>query len=103
MKTKEASMKSASSGDHAGGTAVSDRVRLPILDEPGSVQPVAPKRGKQPMGVVRIEIPELELDVFHLRLVGDTTLISHKWSEKAKSEMRDKQAKKPKQAKGKRD
>lgn len=41
-----------------------------------------------------ITIPALELGSFTLTLVGDSSLISHRWSEKAKKEMLDKQMKK---------
>lgn len=39
----------------------------------------------------RIVIPALELQQARITLVGDSPLISHKWSEKAKKEMLDKQ------------
>lgn len=41
--------------------------------------------------VTKIEIPALDLRTVTLRVVGDTPLITHKWSEKAKKEIRDKQ------------
>ena len=46
-----------------------------------------------------ITLPRLDLRVIKLRLVGDSALISHAWSEKAKREMLDKQMKKAVQAK----
>ena len=46
-----------------------------------------------------ITLPRLDLRVITLRLVGDSALISHAWSEKAKREMLDKQMKKAVQAK----
>lgn len=41
-----------------------------------------------------IMIPELELKIFSLKIIGDSPLIMHAWSEKAKKEMLDKQMKK---------
>jgi hypothetical protein len=41
----------------------------------------------------RIEIPDIEIGTFTVKLVGDSSLIMHKWSEKAKKQMRDKQMK----------
>lgn len=41
--------------------------------------------------VTQVEIPALNLQTVTLRVVGDTPLIVHKWSEKAKKEIRDKQ------------
>lgn len=46
-----------------------------------------------------IELPRLAIAVAQIRLVGDSSLIVHKWSEKAKAEMRAKQQKKAKTAK----
>lgn len=43
---------------------------------------------------VRIEIPKLELKEFYLRIIGDSPLIVHAWSDKAKQMMLDKQMKK---------
>jgi hypothetical protein len=48
---------------------------------------------------VVIELPKLDLRTMEVTLVGDSPLISHRWSEKAKKEMLDKQMKKAKQAK----
>lgn len=50
-----------------------------------------------------IQLPELKIDIISVRLEGDSPLISHAWSEKAKKEMRDKQMKKAKTAKEARD
>jgi len=47
----------------------------------------------------RIELPQLKIQTMTLTLVGDSGLISHRWSEKAKKEMLDKQMKKAKAAK----
>lgn len=41
-----------------------------------------------------VEIPSLKLETAVIHVVGDTPLIVHKWSEKAKKEIRDKQMKK---------
>jgi hypothetical protein len=46
-----------------------------------------------------ITLPALNIRTANLTLVGDSALICHKWSEKAKREMLDKQMKKAKQAK----
>jgi len=46
-----------------------------------------------------IELPKLEIKAIKLLIVGDSPLICHAWSEKAKREMLDKQMKKAKQAK----
>lgn len=48
---------------------------------------------------VEIQIPELEVVQFNLTLVGLTPLIVHRWSEKSKKEMLDKQMKKASGAK----
>lgn len=41
-----------------------------------------------------VEIPAINIKVFSLKIIGDSPLIMHKWSEKAKQEMLDKQMKK---------
>jgi hypothetical protein len=46
-----------------------------------------------------ITLPVLNIRTANLTLVGDSALICHKWSEKAKREMLDKQMKRAKQAK----
>lgn len=46
-----------------------------------------------------ITLPPLEIEIITIKLIGDSPLISHAWSEKAKKEMRDKQMKKAKSAK----
>lgn len=46
-----------------------------------------------------VEIPALEIKQFDLRIVGDTPLISHAWSEKAKRNMDDNANKKAKNKK----
>lgn len=47
---------------------------------------------------VVIELPRLELHILRVTLVGDSPLICHAWSKKAKEEMLHKQMKKAKQA-----
>jgi len=46
-----------------------------------------------------IELPAMNIQHAEIVLVGDSSLISHKWSEKSKKEIRDKQQKKAKTAK----
>lgn len=48
---------------------------------------------------VAIELPALNIGLMEVTLVGDSPLIVHAWSEKAKKEMLDKQMKKAKGAK----
>jgi hypothetical protein len=48
---------------------------------------------------VAVEIPTIRVQQMELTLIGDSPLISHAWSEKAKKQMLDKQMKKAKQAK----
>ena len=48
---------------------------------------------------VVIELPKLNLRMMEITLIGDSSLICHAWSKKAKQEMLDKQMKKAKQAK----
>jgi hypothetical protein len=50
-----------------------------------------------------IEIPAIEIGVFEITLIGETELITHAWSAKAKKEMLDKQMGVPKGAKAKKD
>jgi len=42
-----------------------------------------------------IELPQLEIERITITVIGDSPLIMHKWSEKAKEQMRTKQQKKP--------
>lgn len=49
--------------------------------------------------VTAIELPQLKLLTLQLTLVGDSPLICHAWSTKAKKQMLDKQMKKAKQGK----
>ena len=46
---------------------------------------------------VQIELPKLNLQTMQVTLIGDSPLICHAWSQKAKQEMLDKQMKKAKQ------
>ena len=46
-----------------------------------------------------VEIPKIDVRKLALRVVGDSPLITHRWSEKAKRQILDKQMKKGKQAK----
>jgi hypothetical protein len=48
---------------------------------------------------VKFEVPTLALQVMSLKIVGDSPLICHAWSDKAKKQMLDKQMKKAKQKK----
>ena len=54
-------------------------------------------RAKKPTEV--IELPKIDIRRMQLTVDGDSSLISHRWSEKARKEMLDKQMKKGKQQK----
>ena len=54
---------------------------------------------KKTATVQEISIPKLDLRTISIMLVGDSPLISHRWSDKAKRQMLEKQMKKAKQAK----
>src|SRR5688572_10023245 len=41
-----------------------------------------------------VELPQLRIQTIEVTLIGDTPLIVHKWSEKARKQMLDKQMKK---------
>lgn len=41
-----------------------------------------------------VKVPEMKIEGLEITLVGDSPLICHRWSEKAKKQMRDKQMKK---------
>lgn len=61
---------------------------------------LAPASPKSPSGgPISVELPPLNLQRIDVTLVGDTPLIQHKWSEKARKEMLDKQMKRAKTAK----
>jgi hypothetical protein len=73
-----------------------------VLDAP--LRPAAKAKGAGrgkilAPGEETITIPALELSQARITLIGDTPLISHRWSEKAKKEMLDKQMKRAKQGK----
>jgi len=51
---------------------------------------------KKTNAVEVLEIQSLRRQAMQVRLIGDTMLCTHQWSEKAKSEIRDKKAKKSK-------
>ena len=53
----------------------------------------------KPSSVETMDIPKLDISVIDIEIEGDSALICHRWSEKAKKEMRDKQMKKAKNAK----
>lgn len=55
------------------------------------------------MAATKIELPPLRIERVQLMLVGDSPLIVHAWSEKAKRQMLDKQMKKAAQAKAAKD
>lgn len=55
------------------------------------------------MGQVQVAPERIDVQRISVRIVGDSPLISHRWSEKAKKEMLDKQQLKGKQAKGAKD
>lgn len=55
------------------------------------------------MPTTMIELPPIEVKTVHFTLVGDSPLIVHAWSEKAKRAMRDKQMKRATQAKAAKD
>ena len=48
---------------------------------------------------VAIELPELDIQVVEITLIGDSPLVCHAWSDKAKRAMLDKQMKKATPAK----
>lgn len=56
----------------------------------------------EPQEVV-IELPKLDLRTMEITLIGDSPLICHAWSKKAKEEMLSKQMKRAKQAKAAKD
>lgn len=53
--------------------------------------------------IVGVSVPRINVQHMQLTLIGDSPLISHKWSEKAKKEMLDKQMKRAKTAKAAKD
>jgi len=55
---------------------------------------MATKKNVENEAVMKIELPGIDLGVFTVKIVGDSPLIVHKWSHKAKEEMLGKQMKK---------
>lgn len=54
----------------------------------------ATKKAAETETVMKVELPQIDLGVFTVNIVGDSPLIVHKWSHKAKEEMLGKQMKK---------
>ena len=52
------------------------------------------KKAAETETVMKVELPQIDLGVFTVNIVGDSPLIVHKWSHKAKEEMLGKQMKK---------
>jgi hypothetical protein len=50
----------------------------------------------KPTVETKMVLPKMNLQIFQITLIGDSALICHRWSEKAKKEMRDKQMKRAK-------
>jgi hypothetical protein len=61
--------------------------------------PVAPNGNSAGTPSKRIELPKIRIEHATIFIVGDSPLIVHNWSEKAKKQILDKQMKKAKQAK----
>lgn len=59
--------------------------------------------GKAAPAPAHVEIPALRINTIKVRLIGDSPLICHAWSEKAKRQILDKQMKRAKQAKAAKD
>lgn len=78
-------------------TAVKRRGRPPkaAANGAGAAQTVA--TAKAPPETQQIELPRLQIQRCQITIVGDSPLIVHKWSDKAKKEMLDKQMKVAKQ------
>jgi hypothetical protein len=78
-------------------SALAGRVVItePAIDASEDTE-AAPKKAEKKLGSL---IPYLDIRTMSLRLIGDSPLISHRWSEKAKKEIYDKQTKQAKQAK----
>lgn len=66
-----------------------------VAPEPAPVSP----NGTSTTGALAVHIPAIKRQKLHLTLVGDSPLISHRWSEKAKREMLQKQMKSARTAK----
>lgn len=59
----------------------------------------AKKTAKTEGGATTISLPALNIQGMRITIVGDSPLVMHKWSEKAKQQMRDKQGKRAQLAK----
>lgn len=59
---------------------------------PKSVAAKKPKAGRM-AGIVQIVVPQIDIRMMKIKLVGDSSLVTHAWSEKAKRMMLDKQMK----------
>lgn len=67
-----------------------------MVNENGAAGTLTPNR----LGVhTAISIPRIDVRYMEITLIGDSPLISHKWSDKAKKQMLDKQMKKAKSGK----
>ena len=53
------------------------------------------RAGRNGKAIEVISIPRIEIAEMEVKLIGDSPLIMHQWGEKAKAQIRDKQAKKP--------
>lgn len=58
---------------------------------------------KKADSMLEVAIPKIELAEINIKVIGDSSLIVHKWSEKAKKEMLDKQMKKATKGKAAKD
>lgn len=72
-----------------------------------SPSPKAPRPINRTNGIpepqLLITLPELNIQTIRVRVVGDSSLVCNRWSEKAKQMMRDKQQKRPTGARAARD
>lgn len=75
-------------------------VEEPPLDGPPP-PPAAPPPKAAPAPAERIELPQLEIKTVRIQIIGDSPLICHRWSDKAKKQMLDKQMGKASQGKEK--
>lgn len=56
-----------------------------------------------PKAVGTVKIPPLDIRTMEIKLIGDSPVIFHRWSDKARKEMLGKQMKEAKQAKAAKD
>lgn len=82
-------------------TAPRPEVEAAIEDLTGGAKAPAGANGKTKprAGETAIELPELKIQTMRITLIGDSSLICHAWSHKAKSQMLAKQMKQAKQGK----